>query len=51
MATVAVPSRAASGRSFSAITVLVPAALLAFGVLILDLVSGGPRALTLLASF
>ena len=50
-ATVVLPSRPATGRSFSALVVLLPAALLALGVLILDLVSGGPRALTLLATF
>jgi hypothetical protein len=45
------PARAASGRSFSAVWLLVPAALLAAGVGILDFVSGGPRALALLATF
>ncbi len=47
----AMPARAASGRSFSAVWLLVPAALLAAGVGILDFVSGGPRALALLATF
>jgi hypothetical protein len=50
-ATVAAPSRPATGRSFGAVWILVPAALLAAGVLILDFASGGPRALTLLATF
>ncbi len=50
-ATVAAPARAATGRSFRAVGILVPAALLAAGVLILDFVSGGPRALALLATF
>jgi hypothetical protein len=48
---VAAPSRHATGRSFSAVGLLVPAGLLAAGVAILDLVSGGPRTLTLLATF
>ena len=47
----ALPSRPATGRSFGAVWFLVPAALLAGGVLILDFVSGGPRALALLATF
>ena len=47
----AAPSRRATGRSFSAVGLLVPAGLLAAGVLILDFVSGGPRALALLATF
>jgi hypothetical protein len=41
----------ATGRSFSAVWLLVPAGLLAAGVVILDFVSGGPRALALLATF
>jgi hypothetical protein len=45
------PARTATGRSFGAVWFLVPAALLAAGVLILDFVSGGPRALALLATF
>lgn len=45
------PSRPATGRSFSWLWFLVPAALLAAGVLILDFVSGGARALALLATF
>jgi len=48
---VAAPTRRATGRSFSAVGILVPAGLLAAGVLILDFVSGGPRALALLATF
>jgi len=48
---VVAPSWRATGRSFSAVWFLVPAALLAAGVLILDFVSGGPRALALLATF
>lgn len=48
---VALPSRPATGRSPSAVWLLVPAALLASGVGILDFVSGGPRALALLATF
>ncbi len=47
----AAPTRRATGRSFSAVGILVPAGLLAAGVLILDFVSGGPRALALLATF
>ena len=47
----AAPARPASGRSFNAVGLLVPAGLLAAGVLILDFVSGGPRALALLATF
>ena len=47
----AAPTRQATGRSFSAVGILVPAGLLAAGVLILDFVSGGPRALALLATF
>ncbi len=47
----ALPSRPATGRSLSAVWLLVPAALLAAGVGILDFVSGGPRALALLATF
>ena len=47
----ALPARTATGRSFSAVAILVPAALLAAGVGILDFVSGGPRALALLATF
>ena len=47
----AAPARMATGRSFRAVGILVPAGLLAGGVLILDLVSGGPRALALLATF
>ena len=47
----AAPSRTATGRSFSAVWLLVPAGLLAAGVGILDFVSGGPRALALLATF
>jgi hypothetical protein len=50
-ATVLLPTRAATGRSFRTVWILVPAALLAAGVAILDLVSGGPRALALLATF
>jgi hypothetical protein len=48
---VAAPTRRATGGSFSALGLLVPAGLLAAGVAILDLVSGGPRALALLATF
>jgi hypothetical protein len=48
---VAAPARQARERGRSWIWVAVPAALLAAGVLILDLVSGGPRALALLATF
>jgi hypothetical protein len=48
---VAAPARQATGRSFRAVGILVPAGLLAAGVLILDFVSGGPRALALLATF
>jgi hypothetical protein len=48
---VAAPSRQATGRSFSVVWFLVPAGLLAAGVLILNFVSGGPRALALLATF
>jgi hypothetical protein len=48
---VAAPARQATGRSFSVVWFLVPAGLLAAGVLILDVVSGGPRALALLATF
>jgi hypothetical protein len=48
---VAAPARQATGRSFSAVGLLVPAGLLTVGVLILDFVSGGPRALALLATF
>ena len=47
----AVPNRAATGRSLGVVWLLVPAALLTSGVLILDLVSGGPRALALIATF
>lgn len=47
----AAPSREATGRSFSFTWFLVPAALLAAGVLILDFAAGGPRALALLATF
>lgn len=47
----ALPTRSATGRSFGAVWFLVPAGLLAGGVLILDFVSGGPRALALLATF
>src|SRR5579862_7589317 len=50
-ATVAAPARQATGRSFGAVWLLVPAGLLAAGVLILDFVSAGPRALALLATF
>src|SRR5205814_7284742 len=50
-ATVVLPTRRATGRSFGAVWFLVPAALLTAGVLILDFVSGGPRALALLATF
>lgn len=45
------PARRATGRSFSAVGILVPAGLLAAGVVILDFVSGGARALALLATF
>jgi hypothetical protein len=48
---VAAPARQARERGRSWIWLAVPAALLAAGVLILDLVSGGPRALALLATF
>jgi hypothetical protein len=48
---VAAPARQATGRSFRTAAILVPAGLLAAGVLILDFVSGGPRALALLATF
>jgi hypothetical protein len=48
---VALPTRTATGRSFGWVWVLVPAGLLAAGVLVLDFVSGGPRALALLATF
>jgi hypothetical protein len=48
---VAAPARQATGRSFGWVWVLVPAGLLAAGVLILDFVSGGPRALALVATF
>jgi hypothetical protein len=48
---VALPTRPATGRSFGVVWFVVPAALLAAGVLILDFVSGGPRALALLATF
>ena len=47
----AAPARAATGRSFRSVGILVPAGLLVGGVLILDVVSGGPRALALLATF
>ena len=47
----AAPARPATGRSFGAVWLLVPAGLLAVGVSVLDLVSGGPRALALLATF
>lgn len=50
-ATAAAPARQASRTGRSWIWVAVPAALLAGGVAILDLVSGGPRALALLATF
>jgi hypothetical protein len=48
---VAAPARQATGRALSAVGLLVPAGLLAGGVLILDFVSGGPRTLALLATF
>ena len=47
----ALPTRTATGRSFSAVGLLVPSGLLTAGVLIVDFVSGGPRALALLATF
>ncbi len=47
----AAPARQATGRSFRLAGILVPALLLAAGVVILDFVSGGPRALALLATF
>ena len=47
----AAPTRQAREEGRSWIWLAVPAALLAAGVLILDLVSGGPRALALLATF
>lgn len=47
----AVPNRVATGRAFGAAWLLVPAGLLVAGVGILDFVSGGPRALALLATF
>jgi hypothetical protein len=50
-ATVAAPARLAPARGRVAVGLLVPAALLAAGVLILDFVSGGPHALALLATF
>jgi hypothetical protein len=48
---VASPVRSASRQGRSAVGILVPAALLAGGVAILDLVPDGPRALALLATF
>jgi len=48
---VAAPARQATARSFRAVGILVPAGLLAAGVLTLNVVSGGPRALALLATF
>jgi hypothetical protein len=50
-ALVAAPARQAREKGRSWIWLAVPAALLAAGVLILDLVSGGPHALALLATF
>jgi hypothetical protein len=50
-ATVAAPARQASRRGRSRVWVAVPAALLAAGVAILDLVPQGPHALALLATF
>lgn len=50
-ATVVLPTRQATGRSFGVVWLVVPAALLAFGVLVLDFVSGGARGLALLATF
>ena len=47
----AAPARQATARSFRAVGILVPAGLLAAGVLTLNVVSGGPRALALLATF
>lgn len=47
----AAPARRAREQGRSWIWLAVPAALLAAGVLILDLLSGGPRALALLATF
>jgi hypothetical protein len=50
-ATAAAPSRTASPRGVGLVGLLVPAALLASGVAILDLASWGARALALLATF
>jgi len=50
-ATAAAPARLAERHGRSAVGLLVPVGLLALGVLILDFVSGGPRALALLATF
>jgi hypothetical protein len=50
-AIVAAPARQARERGRSWTWLAAPAALLAVGVLILDLFSGGPRALALLATF
>jgi hypothetical protein len=48
---VALPTRTATGRSFGAVWVLLPAGLLVAGVSIANFVGGGPRALALLATF